>query len=61
MIHLSKSMRKFIREEKARIRREVWNGKEQDKLIYELYQRLLNKIELQGGKNSKLKKQKAKP
>jgi len=54
-------MRKFIREEKARIRREVWNGKEQDKLIYELYQRLLNKIELQGGKNSKLKKQKAKP
>jgi len=36
---LSKSIRKFIREEKARIRREVLDLKEQEKLINELYQK----------------------
>ena len=37
---LSKSIRKFIREEKARIRRKVLDLKEQEKLINELYQKL---------------------
>jgi len=36
---LSKSIRKFIREEKARIRRKVFDLKEQEKLINELYQK----------------------
>ena len=36
---LSKSTRKFIRVEKARIRREASDIKEQDRLINELYQR----------------------
>ena len=36
---LSKSIQKFIREEKARIRREVLDLKEQEKLINELYQK----------------------
>ena len=34
---MSKSIRKFIRREKARIRREVLDLKEQEKLINELY------------------------
>ena len=37
--NLSKSLRKFIRLEKARIRREVLDLKEQEKLISELYQK----------------------
>ena len=36
---LSKSTRKFIREEKAQIRRKVLDLKEQEKLISELYQK----------------------
>jgi hypothetical protein len=36
---LSKSIRKFIREEKARIRRKGLDSKEQEKLINELYQK----------------------
>ena len=36
---LPKSLRKFIRKEKARIRREVLDIKEQEKLINELYQK----------------------
>ena len=36
---LPKSLRKFIRKEKARIRREVLDIKEQKKLINELYQK----------------------
>ncbi len=39
MKKLPKSIRKFIREEKARIRREVLDLKEQEKLINELYQK----------------------
>ena len=39
MKKLSKSIRKFIREEKARIRRKVLDLKEQEKLINELYQK----------------------
>ncbi len=37
---LSKSTRKFVRLEKARIRREVLDLKEQEKLINELYQKI---------------------
>ena len=35
---LPKSLRKYIRLEKARIRRQVFNSKEQEKLINNLYQ-----------------------
>lgn len=37
---LPKGLRKFIRQEKARIRREVLDFQEQQKLINELYERL---------------------
>jgi len=37
---LPKSLRKYIRREKARIRREVLNLREQEKLIQELYQKI---------------------
>jgi len=36
---LPKGLRKFIRKEKSRIRREVLGLKEQEKLIDELYQK----------------------
>jgi len=42
---LPKSIRKFIRLEKARIRREVLDLKEQDKLILELYQKFIKQYE----------------
>ena len=42
---LSKSLRKHIRQEKAWIRREVLDIKEQEKLIQELYQRFLKQYE----------------
>lgn len=42
---LPKSLRKFIRQEKARIRREILDIKEQEKLISELYQKFLKKHE----------------
>jgi hypothetical protein len=38
---LPKSVRKFIRKEKARIRKEVLDKKEQERLIQELYQKFL--------------------
>jgi hypothetical protein len=38
---MPKSIRKFIRKEKARIRREVLDWKEQEKLINQLYERFL--------------------
>lgn len=37
---LPRSLRKFIRKEKARIRREVFDLKEQEKQIQELYQKI---------------------
>jgi len=37
---LSKSICKYIRQEKARIRREVFNLKKQEELISELYQKI---------------------
>ena len=42
---LPKGLRKFIRQEKARIRREVLDIKEQEKQIQELYQKFLKKDE----------------
>jgi len=38
---LSKSLRKYIRKEKARIRREVLDVKKQEELIWQLYQKFL--------------------
>lgn len=40
---MPKSVRKFIRKEKARIRREILDIKEQEGLISELYQKLQRK------------------
>ena len=42
---LPKSLRKYIRKEKARIRREVLNLKEQEKLINEIYQKFIKSYE----------------
>ena len=43
---LPKSLRKHIRQEKARIRREVLDIREQEKLIQELYQKFFEKLKL---------------
>lgn len=43
---LPRSLRKFIRKEKARIRREVFDMKEQEKQIQELYQKFFKKVKL---------------
>jgi len=40
---LPKSVRKFIRKEKAKIRKEVLDKEKQERLIRELYQRFLKK------------------
>jgi len=37
---MPKSIRKFIRKEKARIRREILDIKEQEKLILKLYEKI---------------------
>jgi len=42
---LPKSLRKFIRKEKTRIRREVLDIKKQEELIQQLYQKFLKKYE----------------
>ncbi|NCO80500.1 hypothetical protein GW869_01860 [bacterium] len=42
---LSKSICKYIRQEKAQIRREVLDIKEQEKLISELYKRFFKNYE----------------
>jgi len=39
--NLPKSTRKFIRREKARIHQEIFDQKEQNKLINELYQKVI--------------------
>ncbi|MBU1177796.1 hypothetical protein KJ903_01105 [Patescibacteria group bacterium] len=49
---LSKGYKKYIRQEKARIRREVGDKKEQVKLIAELYRGLKDK-KTAGSKNEK--------
>ncbi|MCD6233208.1 hypothetical protein J7J81_02400 [bacterium] len=41
---LPKSLRKYIRKEKARIRREILDLKKQRELIDQLYKRLLKKV-----------------
>jgi len=43
--NLPKSVRKYIRQEKARIRREVLNLEEQKRLIQELYEKFFKKYE----------------
>lgn len=40
---LPKSLRKFIRREKSRIRREVLDTKKQEELIRELHQKFVSK------------------
>ena len=47
MKKLPKSIRKYIRKEKARIRREVLDLKEQEKLIRDLYQKILTKSKIE--------------
>ena len=42
---MPKSLRKYIRQEKARIRREVLDIKKQEELIAELYKKLIKKDE----------------
>ena len=44
---LPKGLRKYIRKEKARIRREVFDRKEQERLINELYKQFLPKKNLE--------------
>lgn len=44
-IRLPKSIRKYIRKEKARIRREIPDPEEQARRIAQLYQRFLKKNE----------------
>ncbi|MBZ9578690.1 hypothetical protein KJA14_02460 [Patescibacteria group bacterium] len=43
---LPKSLRKFIRKEKARIRREVLDLKEQERLIQELYKKFFENLKI---------------
>lgn len=43
---MPKSIRKFIRKEKARIRREVLDVKEQERLISELYQKIFKELKI---------------
>jgi len=52
-IRLPKSLRKFIRKEKARIRREVFDFKEQERLIQELYQKFFKNIEIEKHENKR--------
>jgi hypothetical protein len=47
---LPKSIRKYIRREKSRIRREVLNLKKQEELINELYKRFLKSKNEDSGK-----------
>ena len=42
---LPKSLRKHIRREKARIRRENWDWKKQEEFIKKLYQKILKDYE----------------
>ena len=50
---LSKSLRKYIRKEKARIRREVLDIKEQEKLIDGLYQKFFKRLKIKGNENQR--------
>jgi hypothetical protein len=44
-IKLPKSIRKFIRKEKARIRKEILDKREQERSIQDLYQKFLKQYE----------------
>lgn len=57
---MPKSMRKFVRTEKARIRRVVLNVGEQDKQISDLYAKLAAKPEIPEVKKPEIKAKKAK-
>ncbi len=57
-IRLSKSQRKFIRKEKARIKREILSLEEQKKLIDQLYERFLKQKVNKRKKEAKVKKTK---
>ncbi len=41
---LPKSSRKYIRQEKARIRREVFDSRQQEKLIEEVYKKFSKRL-----------------
>ena len=43
---MPKSLRKFIRKEKARIRREFLDIKEQEKLINQLYEKFFKEVKI---------------
>lgn len=43
---LPRSIRKYIRGEKARIRREVFDSKERERLIEELYNKILKRLKI---------------
>jgi hypothetical protein len=71
MKKLSNSIRKFIRSEKAKIRRDILDPKKQEEMIKDIYNKLLNKqpsqenvkkqeIKKQSQVNQKSKKQKSK-
>jgi hypothetical protein len=51
-IRLPKSIRKYIRKEKARIRREVLDVKEQERQIQELYQKIFEKLKTKEKSNN---------
>jgi len=53
---LPKSLRKYVRREKARIRREVWDLKEQEKLIEQLYQEIFKRYIIKKNSNISEKK-----
>ena len=55
---LSKSTRKYIRKEKARIRREVSVAGEKKKLIEQLYQKFMPRQKKKAEKGGKAKKSK---
>ncbi len=48
---LQKSLRKYIRKEKARIRREVFDSEEREKLIDKLYQDIFDRYKIKENKN----------
>lgn len=50
---LPKSLRKYIRKEKARIRWEVLNIKEQERLINELYQKIFRRLKTKKNENQR--------
>ena len=47
---MPKSIRKFIRKEKARIRREVLDLKEQENLINQLYKKIFKELRIKAKK-----------